>query len=54
MLGTKTFNLYLPYIETANYRCAQKAVFLQKSKKQERLILKRWSINLSSEKEKKK
>jgi hypothetical protein len=48
MLQTIT-SLHLPYIETANYRDAQKAVFL---KKRERLILKRWSISLSPEKEK--
>jgi hypothetical protein len=54
LLGTKTFNLYLTYIDTVNYRCAQKAIFLQKRKKKEILILKSWSISLSSEKKKQK
>jgi len=44
---------YLPYIETVNYIHAWKAIF-QKRKKQETLIIEGASINISSEKAKRK
>jgi hypothetical protein len=55
-LGDMTFNLYLPYIETANYRHAPKNCLSpkkKKGKKWKRLIMRRSSISLSSEKIKK-
>jgi hypothetical protein len=51
MLGTLT-SMYLPYIETVNYRHDQKSVFFDKRKKKERLIMNGCNINLSSKKAK--